>query len=134
MNQANYSSQIGHADSSVRTQQLDSNLRGIAHIWELHYLGAMAMAMAMTRASPVVGADLRGASSPAPTRGGRIPRIAIVCAGGGEEVEIKKKEERGKGMFNFVTDNESSRSAIQLPNTPAEDGNLGQMISVQSPQ
>ena len=81
--------------------------------------------------------DLRVASSPAPTRGGRILRIAIVCAGkldGGEEVEIKKTEERGKGMFSFVTDNESRRTATQLPNTPAQDGNLGQMISVQLPQ
>jgi hypothetical protein len=94
------------------------------------------MAMAMAMASPVVCVDLRVASSPAPTRGGRIPRFAIVCAGkvdGGEEVEMKKKEEQGKGMFSFVTDNESSRGAIQLPNTPAQDGNLGQMISVQLP-
>ena len=81
--------------------------------------------------------DLRVASSPAPTRGGRIPRIAIVCAGkldGGDEVGSKKKEERGKGMFSFVARNESSRGAIQLPNTPAQDGNLGQTISVQLPQ
>ncbi|KAH7564999.1 hypothetical protein JRO89_XS09G0102100 [Xanthoceras sorbifolium] len=31
--------------------------------------------------------------------------------------------------FGFVTDNPSSRSAIQLPSSPAEDGNVGQMIS-----
>ncbi|GAV75451.1 Abhydrolase_6 domain-containing protein, partial [Cephalotus follicularis] len=30
--------------------------------------------------------------------------------------------------FGFVTDNPSSRSAIQLPETPAEDGNVGQML------
>ncbi|KAI5660466.1 hypothetical protein M9H77_29259 [Catharanthus roseus] len=30
--------------------------------------------------------------------------------------------------FGFVTDNPSSRSAIQLPESPAEDGNVGQMI------
>ncbi|KAG9159999.1 hypothetical protein Leryth_005750 [Lithospermum erythrorhizon] len=30
--------------------------------------------------------------------------------------------------FGFVTDNESSRSAIQLPESPAEDGNVGQML------
>lgn len=34
-----------------------------------------------------------------------------------------------KGLLSFVTDNPSSRSAIQLPNTPAQDGNLGQMIT-----
>lgn len=39
------------------------------------------------------------------------------------------KSEGSKGLFSFVTDNPSSRSAIQLPNTPAEDGNLGQMIT-----
>ncbi|GMN49978.1 hypothetical protein TIFTF001_019152 [Ficus carica] len=30
--------------------------------------------------------------------------------------------------FGFVTDNPSSRSAIQLPDSPAEDGNVGQML------
>ncbi|WZY93261.1 hypothetical protein YC2023_065590 [Brassica napus] len=30
--------------------------------------------------------------------------------------------------FGFVTDNPSSRSAIQLPESPAEDGNVGQML------
>ncbi|CAI9113956.1 OLC1v1037518C1 [Oldenlandia corymbosa var. corymbosa] len=37
----------------------------------------------------------------------------------------------GKPAFNpfgFVTDNPSSRSAIQLPEVPAEDGNVGQML------
>ncbi|CAK7356950.1 unnamed protein product [Dovyalis caffra] len=31
--------------------------------------------------------------------------------------------------FGFVTDNPSSRSAIQLPESPAEDGNVGQMLN-----
>ncbi|XP_031091313.1 uncharacterized protein LOC115996274 [Ipomoea triloba] len=30
--------------------------------------------------------------------------------------------------FGFVTDNPSSRNAIQLPESPAEDGNVGQML------
>ncbi|XP_020589847.1 uncharacterized protein LOC110031123 isoform X2 [Phalaenopsis equestris] len=30
--------------------------------------------------------------------------------------------------FGFVTNNPSSRNAIQLPETPAEDGNVGQML------
>ncbi|KAF8400605.1 hypothetical protein HHK36_013904 [Tetracentron sinense] len=30
--------------------------------------------------------------------------------------------------FGFVTDNPSSRTAIQLPESPAEDGNVGQML------
>ncbi|KAF6167371.1 hypothetical protein GIB67_020677 [Kingdonia uniflora] len=32
--------------------------------------------------------------------------------------------------FGFVTDNASSREAIQLPASPAEDGNVGQMLYV----
>lgn len=32
--------------------------------------------------------------------------------------------------FGFVTDNPSSRSAIQMPESPAEDGNVGQMLYV----
>lgn len=43
--------------------------------------------------------------------------------------EDSSKSESSKGLFSFVTDNPSSRNAIQLPNTPAEDGNLGQMIT-----
>eukprot|EP00267_Zea_mays_P056850 XP_023156886.1 uncharacterized protein LOC100275250 isoform X1 [Zea mays] len=34
--------------------------------------------------------------------------------------------------FGFVTDNPSSRSAIQLPAVPAEDGNVGQMLYTKS--
>jgi hypothetical protein len=34
--------------------------------------------------------------------------------------------------FAFVTDNPSSRDAIQLPESPAEDGNVGQMLYVTS--
>ncbi|KAL3721109.1 hypothetical protein ACJRO7_005866 [Eucalyptus globulus] len=45
----------------------------------------------------------------------------------------EKKEETDEDTpafnpFGFVTDNPSSRSAIQLPESPAEDGNVGQMI------
>ncbi|MCO5605230.1 hypothetical protein L7F22_059410 [Adiantum nelumboides] len=43
--------------------------------------------------------------------------------------EDSSKSESNKGLFSFVTDNPSSRSAIQLPNAPAQDGNLGQMIT-----
>ncbi|XP_073274845.1 uncharacterized protein [Primulina huaijiensis] len=41
------------------------------------------------------------------------------------------EEDEDKPTFNpfgFVTDNPSSRSAIQLPESPAEDGNVGQML------
>lgn len=44
----------------------------------------------------------------------------------------EKKEGESKPAFNpfgFVTDNPSSRSAIQLPEIPAEDGNVGQMLN-----
>ncbi|GLU22047.1 hypothetical protein SLE2022_381470 [Rubroshorea leprosula] len=39
-----------------------------------------------------------------------------------------EQEDKGYTPFGFVTDNPSSRSAIQLPETPAEDGNVGQML------
>ncbi|KAL4179845.1 hypothetical protein AMTRI_Chr13g122140 [Amborella trichopoda] len=46
--------------------------------------------------------------------------------------EEKASEEGGQKAsfrpFGFVTDNPSSRSAIQLPEVPAEDGNVGQML------
>ncbi|CAN1317541.1 Cis-3-alkyl-4-alkyloxetan-2-one decarboxylase [Linum perenne] len=34
----------------------------------------------------------------------------------------------GFNPFGFVTDNPSSRDAIQLPESPAQDGNVGQML------
>ncbi|CAN6449836.1 unnamed protein product [Victoria cruziana] len=40
----------------------------------------------------------------------------------------KKDSETSFSPFNFVTDNPSSRGAIQLPASPAEDGNVGQML------
>ncbi|KAH6782023.1 alpha/beta-Hydrolases superfamily protein [Perilla frutescens var. hirtella] len=45
-------------------------------------------------------------------------------------VEASKNDddEPAFNPFGFVTDNPSSRSAIQLPESPAEDGNVGQML------
>uniref|UniRef100_A0A2P2LNK2 Hydrolase n=1 Tax=Rhizophora mucronata TaxID=61149 RepID=A0A2P2LNK2_RHIMU len=40
----------------------------------------------------------------------------------------KEQESPTFNPFGFVTDNPSSRSAIQLPESPAEDGNVGQML------
>lgn len=47
-------------------------------------------------------------------------------------VEASKNDddEPAFNPFGFVTDNPSSRSAIQLPESPAEDGNVGQMLYV----
>ena len=44
--------------------------------------------------------------------------------------ESKDKDSPTFNPFGFVTDNPSSRSAIQLPENPAEDGNVGQMLYV----
>lgn len=41
-----------------------------------------------------------------------------------------RDEDPSFNPFGFVTDNPSSRSAIQLPESPAEDGNVGQMLYV----
>ncbi|TKY64582.1 Haloalkane dehalogenase 2 [Spatholobus suberectus] len=44
------------------------------------------------------------------------------------ESKGKDKDAPAFNPFGFVTDNPSSRSAIQLPENPAEDGNVGQML------
>lgn len=46
-----------------------------------------------------------------------------------ESGEKKDEAENTFSPFTFVTDNPSSRGAIQLPDLPADDGNVGQMIS-----
>jgi hypothetical protein len=57
-------------------------------------------------------------------------------AASGKDGSGTAEEEKGEGdpgsfnPFGFVTDNPSSRSAIQLPAVPAEDGNVGQMLYV----
>ncbi|XP_042373988.1 cis-3-alkyl-4-alkyloxetan-2-one decarboxylase-like isoform X1 [Zingiber officinale] len=65
-----------------------------------------------------------------------LPRrriMEVVCGsdGIGEKSKGTAGEDEDKPSFNpfgFVTDNPSSRSAIQLPESPAEDGNVGQML------
>ncbi|KAJ1700339.1 hypothetical protein LUZ63_000118 [Rhynchospora breviuscula] len=43
--------------------------------------------------------------------------------------EEQNKDDKPRfNPFGFVTDNPSSRTAIQLPQSPAEDGNVGQML------
>ncbi|MCO5566351.1 hypothetical protein L7F22_020028 [Adiantum nelumboides] len=56
-------------------------------------------------------------------------RQRVVLSRASASSEDSSKSESNKGLFSFVTDNPSSRSAIQLPNAPAQDGNLGQMIT-----
>ncbi|KAG6522485.1 hypothetical protein ZIOFF_019625 [Zingiber officinale] len=65
-----------------------------------------------------------------------LPRrriMEVVCGsdGIGEKSKGTAGDAEDKPSFNpfgFVTDNPSSRSAIQLPESPAEDGNVGQML------
>ncbi|KAL2338168.1 hypothetical protein Fmac_012614 [Flemingia macrophylla] len=52
----------------------------------------------------------------------------IVRASSTEKGESRGKDAPEFNPFGFVTDNPSSRSAIQLPESPAEDGNVGQML------
>ncbi|PKA51476.1 hypothetical protein AXF42_Ash002841 [Apostasia shenzhenica] len=54
-----------------------------------------------------------------------------VVANSGDGKGDRRGDEASQPSFNpfgFVTDNPSSRSAIQLPEIPAEDGNVGQML------
>ncbi|KAJ8452825.1 hypothetical protein Cgig2_014588 [Carnegiea gigantea] len=57
-------------------------------------------------------------------RGGRKFAAKIVAKSGGDDDDNTP----AFNPFGFVTDNPSSRSAIQLPESPAEDGNVGQML------
>ncbi len=87
------------------------------------------LSSAVCRQPGSVVESLRGSTPAHPVcrkvrRRGGCTVVAAVNEGGEE------KAARKKGLFSFVTDNDSSRGAIQLPNTPAQDGNLGQMISV----
>eukprot|EP00897_Mesotaenium_endlicherianum_P004528 jgi/Mesen1/4102/ME000216S03355 len=56
-----------------------------------------------------------------------LRQVAAAAGPGGREDEAD--EPRKKSIFEFVTDNPSSRGAIQMENTPAEDNNMGEMIS-----
>ncbi|GLJ43362.1 hypothetical protein SUGI_0900830 [Cryptomeria japonica] len=56
-----------------------------------------------------------------------VPRVKIVAEA--ESEQKKKGEDESFSPFKFVTDNPSSRNAIQLPVRPAEDGFVGEMIS-----
>ncbi|PSS17827.1 Haloalkane dehalogenase [Actinidia chinensis var. chinensis] len=51
-----------------------------------------------------------------------------VIAKASEKDDAKAEDSPAFNPFGFVTDNPSSRSAIQLPESPAEDGNVGQML------
>ncbi|XP_073107209.1 uncharacterized protein [Elaeis guineensis] len=57
-------------------------------------------------------------------------RVALIVNASGDEKGGKGGEDDPPSFnpFGFVTDNPSSRSAIQLPESPAEDGNVGQML------
>lgn len=55
-------------------------------------------------------------------------RERTVIANASEEKD--GKDSPAFNPFGFVTDNPSSKGAIQLPESPAEDGNVGQMLYV----
>lgn len=57
-------------------------------------------------------------------------RVAVIVNGSsdGNKGERGEDDQLSFNPFGFVTDNPSSRSAIQLPESPAEDGNVGQML------
>ncbi|KAG2729359.1 hypothetical protein I3843_01G241600 [Carya illinoinensis] len=67
----------------------------------------------------------RSRATPPPTR---ITIRANSAEQDQAEANDKDKDAPAFNPFGFVTDNPSSRSAIQLPESPAEDGNVGQMI------
>jgi hypothetical protein len=69
------------------------------------------------------------------SNGGKMMRrVPMVVRSSSEESKGKAGDDDAPSFnpFGFVTDNPSSRSAIQLPQSPAEDGNVGQMLYVSS--
>lgn len=59
-------------------------------------------------------------------------RRTTIRANAEDKGKDKDKDSPAFNPFGFVTDNPSSRSSIQLPANPAEDGNVGQMLNVSS--
>ncbi|CAI7813335.1 unnamed protein product [Closterium sp. NIES-54] len=94
----------------------------------------MAFATRATSCQLRLPANLPLYSGPKAPASLRLP-VVRAAAGDAESSGAEKPRagepqgERAKGIFEFVTDNPSSRSAIQLKNAPAMDGNVGQMIS-----
>lgn len=62
----------------------------------------------------------------------RRSKLFVIRAEENQKSDGKSKDDDTPAFnpFGFVTDNPSSRSAIQLPESPAEDGNVGQMLYV----
>ncbi|KAM4111517.1 hypothetical protein ACJW30_05G072700 [Castanea mollissima] len=61
----------------------------------------------------------------------KTTRTTSIRANAADQKQPKDKDEdttSGFSPFAFVTDNPSSREAIQLPESPAEDGNVGEML------
>ncbi|GMH17646.1 hypothetical protein Nepgr_019487 [Nepenthes gracilis] len=61
-----------------------------------------------------------------PSYRSRRRRVGLIVASASDKGD--NSEAPSFNPFGFVTDNPSSRSAIQLPEIPAEDGNVGQML------
>ncbi|KAL6651926.1 hypothetical protein ACP70R_010851 [Stipagrostis hirtigluma subsp. patula] len=74
------------------------------------------------------GAACRPAASVSLRRGARPRRGHVIVAASSKDGAEKEDDDPAFNPFGFVTDNPSSRSAIQLPAVPAEDGNVGQML------
>ncbi|KAJ8773884.1 hypothetical protein K2173_009315 [Erythroxylum novogranatense] len=62
------------------------------------------------------------------SRAAVVLRKATEDARSSEDNDVEDKDSPAFSPFAFVTDNPSSRGAIQLPESPAEDGNVGQML------
>ncbi|XP_024928890.3 uncharacterized protein LOC107407800 [Ziziphus jujuba] len=58
----------------------------------------------------------------------RASTAVITKATADDKDQDSDSDEPAFNPFGFVTNNPSSRSAIQLPESPAEDGNVGQML------
>lgn len=127
-----------HALKNIR------NLESIKSMWcsmdsnsSTHHAHTGEMALSLLSPSPSTLCFLASTSSPSAEFTGQFPRLWTNRSRTGPALPVltraSSEKDDNKPAFNpfgFVTDNPSSRSAIQMPESPAEDGNVGQMLYV----
>lgn len=85
--------------------------------------------------SPLSTNSLKSKSNTRWLISGSSRRARVTASANSDQDQTKNKEKDVSSdspafnPFGFVTDNPSSRSAIQLPDSPADDGNVGQMLN-----
>ncbi|XP_068647926.1 uncharacterized protein [Aristolochia californica] len=90
--------------------------------------GRMASATPLSSLHLPLSGFTRGARRRGAAMGISRPTLVVKAAASEDNKGKGEEEKLAFNPFGFVTDNPSSRSAIQLPESPAEAGNVGQML------